>query len=258
MKSARPESVNFADQSPFEIRCEWGGPALEYLRAAEIVVIVDILPFSTCVEIAASRGALIFPYRWKDETATDFARKKEAESVGTRDRFSGRHSLAPPSLLKVEQGLRLVLPSPNGSSLSLRAKENGATVVAGCLRNAAAVGAGLQSQRKNVTVIPAGERWPDGSLRPAMEDLIGAGAIISHLESTLSPEARLAVATFHEFRDNLPEALRQSSSGRELVERGFPLDVKLAAELNISNVVPLLRGDHFQSEPAIGMLEGNQ
>lgn len=34
---------------------------------------------------------------------------------------------------------------------------------------------------RTVAVIPAGERWADGSLRPAIEDLLGAGAFIREL-----------------------------------------------------------------------------
>ena len=41
------------------------------------------------------------------------------------------------------------------------------------------------AQGAAVAVIPAGERWPDGSLRSSIEDLIGAGAVIEALGSLL-------------------------------------------------------------------------
>ena len=48
-------------------------------------------------------------------------------------------------------------------------------MIAGGLRNAAAVAAAAARAGDVVGVIAAGERWPDGSLRPAIEDLLGAG-----------------------------------------------------------------------------------
>jgi 2-phosphosulfolactate phosphatase len=239
--------MNFADQSPFLARCEWGLPALEHLAPAEIIIVVDVLSFSTCVEVATSRGARIFPWRWKDESAHEYAKEINAELAGTRDRFSGRYSLSPASLVSADPSLRLVLPSPNGSTLSLKARETGAIVVAGCLRNAAAIGAWLRAQRKSVTVIPAGERWPDGSVRHAIEDLIGAGAILSHFDTSRSPEAELAIAAYERFHNCLPETLIQASSGRELMERGFRADVELAATLDAGISVPILTEDGFQS-----------
>ncbi len=54
------------------------------------------------------------------------------------------------------------------------------------------------SSAAEISVIAAGEKWPDGSLRPALEDLLGAGAILSRLEGNLSGDAQAAVAAFEE------------------------------------------------------------
>lgn len=244
--------MTFADQSSFQVRCEWGLAAIQHLKPAEIVVIVDVLSFSTCVEIGVSRGAKIFPWKWKEESARQYAEEISAELADSRDTGSvARYSLSPTSLTSAHAALRLVLPSPNGSTLSLRAKETGATVVAGCLRNASALGAWLRTQRQSISVIPAGERWQDGSIRHSLEDLVGAGAILSHLDTALSPEARLAIAAYREFRDCLPETLLECSSGRELVKRGFRDDIELAAELDAGTSVPILTDDGFQSPTSL-------
>lgn len=54
--------MSFFDQAGYSVRCERGASALEYLTA-EIVVIVDVLSFTTCVEVATTRGAQIFRIR---------------------------------------------------------------------------------------------------------------------------------------------------------------------------------------------------
>jgi phosphosulfolactate phosphohydrolase-like enzyme len=50
---------------------------------------------------------------------------------------------------------------------------------------------------------------------------------------------------FEHFRNNLAQALRQSVSGKELIERGSSLDIDIAAELNVSGNVPRLTGRAF-------------
>jgi 2-phosphosulfolactate phosphatase len=229
------------DQAEFDVRCEWGEQGVAQLAPiSDVVVIVDVSSFSTCVEIAVSRGAIVFPYRWHDESARAFAQSLQAELATKR---GGGYSLSPASLCAIPAGTRLVLPSPNGATLSL-ATGNVPTLV-GCLRNRLAVAQAAPTYGPHIAVIPAGERWDDGSLRPAFEDLVGAGAIISQLPGALSPEARLAVAAWRAAENDLPHLLKQCSSGKELIERGYAQDVELAAQLDSSDCVPVLQQGAF-------------
>ena len=125
-------------------------------------------------------------------------------------------------------------------------------VVACSLRNVAAVAHWLRGRAGTpedpVSVIAAGERWPDGSLRPALEDLLGAGALLSALAQEgnhlLSPEAEAAVATYRG-TGSVPYAVRGCASGLELVDRGFSDDVEMASELSVSAAVPVLTDGAF-------------
>jgi 2-phosphosulfolactate phosphatase len=94
-------------------------------------------------------------------------------------------------------------------------------------------------------VVAAGERRPDGSLRPAVEDLVGAGAILHALGGRPSPEARAAVAAFLDAAADLPATLAGCVSGHELAARGHAADLLLAAERDVGRVVPVLSGGAF-------------
>src|SRR5215208_547495 len=62
------------DQSSYHVRCEWGERGVATLAPnVDAIIIVDILCFSTCVDIGTSHGALVYPYRWKDDSAERFA-----------------------------------------------------------------------------------------------------------------------------------------------------------------------------------------
>ena len=94
-------------------------------------------------------------------------------------------------------------------------------------------------------MVPAGERWEDGSLRPAVEDLLGAGAIIQHLSGTRSPEATVAETTFLHLQTEVTACLQQCSSGKELIGRGFAQDVAVAAAVDQSACGPILTGGAY-------------
>lgn len=231
------------DQQDHDIRCEWGLHGAEVLApVCDAIVVIDVLSFTTAVSVAVNRGGVVYPYRWKDDTRIAFAQKMGAILAGPRG--AGTYSLSPLSLNAVKSGERIVLPSPNGSTISLATGDT--PTYAGCLRNAHAVAIAAMRHGPRIGVIPCGERWPaDATLRPAIEDLIGAGAVIAELKGTRSPEATAAVWAFEGAAASLLETIGSCSSGKELIERGHPEDVEIACDLGADAIAPRLVGGSY-------------
>ena len=230
----------YFDQSEYEVRFEWGLSGVTALTpVSDVMIIVDVLSFTTCVDIVVGNGGIVFPYRGEAAALAEYAASVEALFASRKREDEGGYSLSPSSLVKMPAGTRFVLPSPNGSTLSLATGD--VLTMAGCLRNAQAVAAKANQLGQRISVIAAGERWwSDGLLRPSLEDLVGAGAIIAHLNGSRSPEAELAMASFLKAEGTLPDMLLRCGSGKELVGRGFAEDVHLAGQLNVSQVAPLM------------------
>jgi 2-phosphosulfolactate phosphatase len=149
-------------------------------------------------------------------------------------------------MTRVSGVARVVLPSPNGSAIAFGLADGGCEVVGACLRNRTAVARRLQERGGTVAVVAGGERWPDDSLRPCAEDLWGAGAVLALLpDEDLSPEARLAADAFRAVETRLPTVLHDCAGGRELADAGFAEDVDVAAQLDVSDVVPMLADGAF-------------
>jgi 2-phosphosulfolactate phosphatase len=234
------------DQAGYQVRFEWGPQGAEEVgRGARAIIVVDILRFTTTVDAAINRGAIVYPYRWRDDSAATFAQSVGAILGGRREDATEERpfSLSPLSMETVRAGTKIVLPSPNGAEVSLAAAKSGAEVFAGCLRNASAVAAAALAIGPPIAIIAAGERWRStGTLRPSLEDMLGAGAILHALDSLkMSPEASAAVAVFRQSCDELERTLLECSSGRELTLKGFSDDVGWASQLNVSRAAPRLR-----------------
>jgi len=229
-------------QSAYDIRFEWGSDGLAALvGASDAVVIVDVLSFSTSVDVAVGRGANVLPFAETGDAARTFAAR--AGAVCAEARRLDRYSLSPASLASVRPGERIVLPSPNGATLSLRTG-NLPTFTA-CLRNATAVAKAAARLGRRIAVIAAGERWPSGSLRPALEDWLGAGAVLRALDGRKSPEAEAACLAFDAAAPRLELVLTECVSGQELVERGFAADVVIASKSEVSRCAPRLEQGAF-------------
>jgi 2-phosphosulfolactate phosphatase len=235
------------------VRFDWGlTGATAVAPKRGCLVVVDVLSFTTAVTVATGRGMSVFPYRWRDESAARFAALHDATLAAERRKVTPHHpwSLSPSALQNAPITPRLVLPSPNGSTIAASCD---GLVVAASLRNARSVGerlvkAGYGTASEPVTVVAAGERWgSDDSLRPCLEDQLGAGAVITamiELGCSPSPEAAAAASCFLQHHD-IPATLLACASGRELVEDGFGCDVEVACEVDVDSVVPVLVEEAF-------------
>jgi 2-phosphosulfolactate phosphatase len=247
---------NWFLQDSCGVRFDWGMAAAAALGpVASFLVIVDVLSFSTAVTLAVEAGARVFPHPWRHAEAAEFARSKGAQIGVCRSNASAGSpwSLSPAALRRAPSAGGLVLLSQNGSAISAAARASGTAVVAACLRNASATarwltGQGAGNASRPVAVIAAGERWPDGALRPALEDMLGAGAVIAALQrcgaGPVSPEAAQAATCFQATAD-IAAAVANSVSGQELLSSGYAEDVTVATELDSSAVVPAMTGEAF-------------
>lgn len=233
---------------------EWGlAGAGAIAPACALVVVVDVLSFTTAVAVAAGRGIDVFP-------SPDGASGRRLSEATGAALAVGRHetdashpySLSPADVAMAPFAGSIVLPSPNGAAVSAAVAGAGTPVVAACLRNVSFVVSYLLAQGfgrpdRLLGVVAAGERWPDGSLRPAIEDLFGAGLVLSGLAGAgclLTPEATVAVRSVAGLSSaQIADLVGASTSGAELKVAGYGADVELAVDVDADAVVPLMRGE---------------
>ena len=235
-------------QTQYQVRFDWGLNGAAAIGVdADVTVIVDVLSFSTTVDIATGHGLEVMPAIPADAAAV-------AERIGASiaSQRGDALSLSPASFTPESVGdtERIVLTSLNGATIAHSLAGGRSMVVAGSLRNRRAIAEwalerqGDRGDRFVVAIVAAGELRDDGSLRFAVEDLLGAGALIDALADVgidyCSPEAATAAAAFTGLRNATGHLIGASASGRELAESGFRSDVDLAIELDVSLRVPVL------------------
>lgn len=261
MEPDRTSDVGTARFEPWpadaQLHVEWGptGARLAGERG-DVVVIVDVLSFSTSVVTTLARGATALSYSAEELDAMGGRERAAATldaEIVARDRAAttARFSLSPASLATIGPGDRLIFTSLNGATCTAAASDAPIVLVGG-LTNRTAVARVVRDfladgTAERCTIVACGERWtpmvdePD-SLRPSIEDLIGAGSIVAALSGLeTSPEAEIAAAAFVASEHRLVHALRRCVSGRELIAKGFPDDVDLAAQIDSTSAVPCWR-----------------
>lgn len=245
-------------QQGFRCRLEWGRRGARVAaERGDVLVVVDVLSFSSAAVTAVQGGGIVYPCAWTDDPAALAASLGAEAAVHRQDvPERGRFSLSPPTFLAIEPGTRVVLASPNGATCS-RFGRKVPHLLLGALVNARAVADAvarlLAATDLSVTILACGERWKqpneDGELRFAIEDYLGAGAILAGLPPALSrsPEALVCEGAFRAARNDLAAIVSESGSGRELRVAGYPQDVEHAAHLDVYDAVPVMHGNELRS-----------
>ena len=131
-RGARPHLVTSPEhgQASYARRLDWGasgaGALVADARPGDVAVVVDVLSFTTTLSVAVEGGIAVYPYPWSVEDAASYAADRDAVlAVGRREGLaSGAVSLSPVSFEGVSGIERVVLPSPNGSAISLGVAES--------------------------------------------------------------------------------------------------------------------------------------
>lgn len=139
------------------------------------------------------------------------------------------------------RGRTLVLSTTNGTR-ALLAAAAAPTVLAGSLLNAGATAARAAALARDVVLVCAGTEG-----RVAIEDLIGAGAVLSRLEALTAIDVaddgpRLALRLFAAASAGLSAALRSTQGGRNLIAAGLEEDVPACARVDALQAAVVVRG----------------
>lgn len=209
------------DQSTYQVRLEWGVEGLGRLAPADVVVVVDVLRFSSTVADAVASGASV-----SLDDAVRWSRNGAAVAAAAKD-----------------------------SVVLLGCLRNASAVA-----RAIAELQERRQARTSVAVIAAGEADAAGAVRFAVEDQLGAGAITAALTDLgidhTAPDAAVAAEGFRALRRALRHMINASGSAREIADGVdateqmtaaglLPATAAGAAELDAHDVVPVLREGVF-------------
>ncbi len=221
--------------------------------ADRVVVVFDVLRATTTMTAALAAG--VGEIRIFD--SIDAARSAAQQTVGAI-LCGERNCLAPPGF-DLGNSPGVFKPSAHGGKTLFMATTNGTRAVLagaqgkqaliGALVNAAAVAQRLGSLAPDVTLLCAGT---DG--QPAMEDLLGAGAVIDALWAQTELElendsARMAQRLFRACRADLPAALADSAGGKNVSAAGLAADIDLASRLDSIPIVGQVRPSPLRVVP---------
>jgi 2-phosphosulfolactate phosphatase len=206
--------------------------------------VFDVLRATTTITAALAAG--VNEIRLFGEL--DSARKAAGEFTGGAKLLCGESRClmpdgfnlgnSPGQFTSEHRGATAFMSTTNGTR-ALLASAEADVVFPAALINASAIAHALRETKRDVTLLCAGT---DGEI--AMEDVLGAGAVLDSLHATLSNDAALmAHQLFHSARADLPRILRQCEGGKNILVAKLDEDIDFAARLNSLDVVGVATGN---------------
>jgi len=211
------------------------------------IVVFDVLRATTTMAAALAAGVReirIFP----DKTAAiDAANRFDHPKL-----LCGEENCLPPPGFNLgnspgafgaaHAGQTLFMSTTNGCKAILAAKR-AAFLCIGSLVNASAAAKIAIEARLPVTLLCAGT---NGQI--AMEDLLGAGAVLDAIDrkipiSAESDRVPIALNLFRSGRSDLVRILRESTGGKNVIAAGLEQDIEFAARVDSLNIAGICQGD---------------
>lgn len=232
-------------------------PPTDGLRASHLAVIVDVLRASTTITAALSAGADSVCPCAELEVARTLAAGQGLLLCGERGgvRPEGFDLGNSPLEYTSESvgGRSLAFTTTNGTR-ALQLSLDAGTIVIGAFVNFSAVVARCRQTAGPVDIVCAGT---DGCI--SAEDVLFAGWLASELVESGTCQAtddstRIAMDFCRSTKENperLPDAVRGSQGGRNLVRLGYDADIQFAATIDRFSLVPTYRPDSGQIVPAV-------
>jgi 2-phosphosulfolactate phosphatase len=144
-------------------------------------------------------------------------------------------------------GRDLILSTSNGTK-TLRAAGEGRRVAIAAFLNRAAVADWLASRQEDSLIVCSGY---EGIF--SLEDAVCAGAVVERacaqeIPPILGDGARACLVLWERYGDDLLALLRGSGWGRHIVSIGLGPDLEICAQLDATNVVPVMAGGRIALE----------
>lgn len=212
------------------------------------VAVIDVIRATTTITMALHQGcAGVIPVRTLSEARTVARRLgKVALLAGERgaERAAGFDLGNSPAEYGRERvkGKTVVLTTTNGTR-TFQAASEARAIIACSFLNAVAAARWLTGTGLDILIMCAGRQG-----RFCLEDCVGSGMLIDRVLNIsddsieCSDAARAAHTLFTAYRDDPLRMLRGCEWGREIIHKGFGADLEICAQVDLTDIVPVMRG----------------
>jgi 2-phosphosulfolactate phosphatase len=227
------------------------------LSAERVVVVFDVLRATSCIVTALGNGsrAVVPVLTPKEARLLRRAYGRETLLCGERRGMKVRGfdlGNSPREFSRsVVQGKTLIMTTTNGTR-AIRYMANARCVIMGAFLNLSAVSQ-MVSKVRQLLIVCAGTKR-----KVSLDDVAAAGALIHHIKGNkgddplaLTDAAQLALITFLGQEHALEELLRNCAHGRYLAEIGFEADIHDCAQIDTTDVVPIVERITGEIRPCV-------